>query len=77
MSRMIAVRLQEDLLSQIDRERKLAGLTRAAAVNEALALWVEKKQYDEAVRRDHAGYRRHPVEEKEFELVLGAQAWPK
>ena len=77
MSRMIAVRLQEAMLSRVDRERKRAGLTRAAAINEALLLWVEKRQYEEAVGRDQHGYERHPVQEEEFESILGAQIWPK
>lgn len=77
MSKLIAVRLQEEVLSRIDRERKRTGLTRAAVMNEALQLWVEKRQYEEAVRRDHEGYARHPIMEEEFDVVLGAQTWPK
>lgn len=74
---MIAVRLQDDMLSVVDHERKRAGLTRAAAINEALRLWIDKRRYEEAVRRDQEGYRRHPVAENEFESLLGAQTWPK
>jgi Arc/MetJ-type ribon-helix-helix transcriptional regulator len=77
MSRLIAVRLQERMLSQVDRERKRAGLSRAAAINEALQLWVAKRQYEQAVRRDQEAYERQPVAEDEFESVLGAQRWPK
>jgi hypothetical protein len=77
MSRMIAVRLQDEMLSVVDHERKRAGLTPAAALNEALRLWIDKRKYDEAVRRDQDGYRRHPVDKDEFDFVLGAQTWPK
>lgn len=77
MSKMIAVRLQEEILSRVDRERKRAGLTRAAAINEALQLWVDKRQYEQAVGSDHEGYERHPVRKDEFEPILGAQTWPK
>jgi hypothetical protein len=77
MSKMIAVRLQEELLARVDRERKRARLTRAAAINQALDLWVDKRQFEEAVRRDQAGYERHPVGSDEFEPILGAQVWPK
>jgi Arc/MetJ-type ribon-helix-helix transcriptional regulator len=77
MSKMIAVRLQDEMLSVVDHERKRAGLTRAAAVNEALRLWIDKRKYEEAVRRDQEGYRRHPVGKDEFESVLGAQTWPR
>ena len=74
---MIAVRLQDEILARVDQERKRDGLTRAGAVNEALRLWVDKRRYDEAVRRDQAGYLRHPIEEDEFLPLLGAQPWPK
>jgi len=77
MSKMIAVRLQEDLLERVDRERKRARLTRAAAINEALDLWLDRRRYDEAVRSDQLGYERHPVDADEFAPVLGAQTWPK
>ncbi len=77
MSRMIAVRLKEDLLERVDRERKRARLSRAAAINQALDLWVDRRRYEDAVRSDHEGYARHPVASDEFEAVLGAQAWPK
>jgi predicted DNA-binding protein len=77
MSKLIAVRLQDEVLSRVDRERKRAGLTRAAAIKEALQLWIERREYAEAIRRDHEGYERHPVEEDEFEPVLAAQTWPK
>jgi len=77
MSKLIAVRLQDEMLSRVDHERKRAGLTRAAAVTEALQLWVDKRQYDEAVRRDQEGYQRHPIGKDEFGPVLGAQSWPK
>ena len=77
MSRMIAIRLQDEILSVVDHERKRAGLTRAAAVNEALRHWIDKRRYEEAVRRDQEGYRRHPVGKDVFESVLGAQRWPK
>jgi Arc/MetJ-type ribon-helix-helix transcriptional regulator len=77
MSKMVAVRLQEEMLSQVDCERKRTGLTRAAAINEALQLWVQKRQYEEAVRSDQDGYERFPVGKDEFEPILGAQTWPK
>lgn len=77
MSRMITVRLQEDLLAQVDQERKRTRLSRTAAINEALDLWIDRRRHEEAVRRDHEGYDRHPVREDEFQPVLGAQRWPK
>ena len=77
MSKMIAVRLQDEIVSRVDFERRRAGLTRAAVINEALRLWVATRQYEEAVMRDHEGYEQHPVRADEFASVLGAQKWPK
>jgi len=58
-----------------DFERRRAGLTRAAVINEALRLWVAKRQYEDAVRRDQVGYERHPVRAEEFASILEAQKW--
>lgn len=77
MSKLIAVRLPEAVLSRVDQERRRAGLSRAAAINAALELWIRTRHYEDAVRRDHQGYERHPVRADEFEPVLGAQKWPK
>ena len=77
MSKMIPVRLDETLLQGVDRERKRAGLTRARAVQEALAIWIERRRAAEAARRDRDGYDRRPVTDDEFDAVLGAQRWPK
>lgn len=77
MSRMVAVRLQEGLLDQVDTERRQAGLSRAAAITEALRLWIERRRYEDAIRRDQDGYARKPVKADEFEPLMGAQTWPK
>lgn len=77
MSKMTAVRLDEELLRDIDRERRRAKLSRARVIHEALALWLERRRLEAAVRSDQAGYAEHPVDEEEFGPVLGAQAWPK
>jgi len=77
MSKLLAIRIDEDLLAEIDRERRQVGLTRARAVKQALSLWMEQRRYQEAVRRDRQGYETHPVKEEEFGPVLGAQTWPR
>jgi Arc/MetJ-type ribon-helix-helix transcriptional regulator len=77
MSKLIAIRLDETLLAGVDAERRRARVTRAAAVKQALVLWLERRRYQDAVCRDQAGYERHPVSDDEFGPVLGAQAWPK
>jgi hypothetical protein len=77
MSKLIAIRLKDDILENIDRERRRGGLTRATVMNEALGLWIEQRRYREALRRDQDGYSRRPVKADEFRSVLGAQIWPK
>lgn len=77
MSKLIAIRLKDDILEKVDRERRQGGLTRAAVMNEALDLWIEQRRYREAVRRDQDGYARQPVAAGEFQSILGAQTWPK
>ena len=70
--------LQENRAQRSDAKQAAAALDEiAAAINEALRMWVEKRRYADAVRRDQDGYRRHPVDKDEFEPVLGAQTWPK
>lgn len=71
------MRLREELLEQVDRERKRARLTRADAINEALDLWVNRRRYGQVVGIDQDGYERKPINAHEFEPVLGAQMWPK
>jgi metal-responsive CopG/Arc/MetJ family transcriptional regulator len=74
---MIAVRLDEELLAEVDRERRSMRATRAKVVHEALALWIERQRWEAAIRRDQEGYARKPVRQDEFGPVLGAQTWPK
>ncbi|MEK6608708.1 MAG: ribbon-helix-helix protein, CopG family [Myxococcota bacterium] len=73
----MTLRLDDELLGAVDRERKRFGLARSRVVREALALWLERRRLDEAVRRHRAGYAAKPVTADEFEPVLGAQRWPK
>ena len=77
MSQMIAVRLDEQLLVRVDRERRRRGISRARAVHEALADWVARRRLAEAVREEAEAYGRQPVADDEFAPVLGAQRWPK
>src|SRR5260221_2618579 len=60
MSAMITVRLDESLVAEIDRERKRGAMSRARVIKDALALWVERRKIEAAVRRDRLGYERLP-----------------
>lgn len=77
MSKMIAVRLDDELVRDIDRERRRKHLTRAHAIRDALTLWIHRQRLESAMRQDQDGYAQHPVTDDEFGPVLGAQRWPK
>ena len=77
MSKLISLRIDERLLERIDRSCRRAGVSRSRAVHDAFELWLRKKRLDEAIRREHEGYERHPIREDEFGPVLRAQAWPE
>jgi predicted transcriptional regulator len=77
MSKMTTIRLDDELLRDVDRQRRRAKLSRARVIHEALALWLERRRSEEAIKADQDGYDRHPVSDDEFGPVLGAQSWPK
>ena len=77
MSKLVAVRLEDSLLEEVDAERRRSRLPRARVVHEALRMWIDRRRLDEAIRRDRKAYESQPVREDEFEAVLGAQRWPK
>ena len=77
MSKMVAIRLEDRLLSEVDRERRRRRLTRAGAIRDAIVMWVERQKLEQAMRKDRDGYARKPVRDGEFGPVLGAQRWPK
>ena len=77
MSRMIAVRVDEALVKELDRECRRGGLSRAEVIRRALELWIRRQSLEREIEREHAGYAKHPVRAEEFSSVLGARAWPK
>ncbi len=77
MSTTTTVRLRDDLLAEIDRERARSKLPRSRVIHEALALWLERRRQERAIRQDHLGYDEYPVQDDEFAPVLGAQTWPE
>jgi metal-responsive CopG/Arc/MetJ family transcriptional regulator len=75
MSRMIALRLDEALVKQVDRECRRGGLSRTEVVRRALELWIRSQSLEREIEREHAGYAKHPVAAEEFSSVLGAQGF--
>jgi metal-responsive CopG/Arc/MetJ family transcriptional regulator len=76
MSKLIAIRIDEELLAEVDRERKKSRLPRSRAMTQALSEWLAARRRAEAERRDREGYERRPTRAGEFSPVLGAQVWP-
>jgi predicted transcriptional regulator len=76
MSTMITIRVDDALVREIDRVRRRSDLSRAAAIKDAIRLWLDQQRVEEAVRRHREGYAKKPVTDDEFGPVLGAQRWP-
>lgn len=74
---MITLRVDEDLLAVVDRERGRDRLPRSRVLKEAMALWIERRRLRDAIARHGAGYACLPVAQDEFAPVLGAQRWPR
>jgi metal-responsive CopG/Arc/MetJ family transcriptional regulator len=77
MAKLVSVRVEEDLLEEIDRAGGAEGRGRSEVVREALELWLERKRIAAKVRAHSKGYAKRPVKADEFEPVLSAQRWPK
>lgn len=77
MSRLISIRMDEELLARVDKVRRKEKLSRARAIQLALTSWLDQKRWQEAVLRDQAGYERWPEVDDEFGSVMRAQEWPK
>lgn len=77
VTKLVSVRIEEELLKAVDEITNGEARPRADAVREALEAWVREKRTAELVRRHREGYERKPVGEREFSPVLDAQLWPK
>lgn len=77
MSQMVAVRIEDRLLAEVDGERKRRRISGARAIHEALQFWLHRELLEEAIRREHEAYTRRPVRQREFAPLIGAQVWPK
>jgi metal-responsive CopG/Arc/MetJ family transcriptional regulator len=77
MTKLVSVRIEEELLAAVDEITQGQGRARADAFREALEEWVRDRRAAAMVRRHREGYARKPVRKNEFSPVLGAQVWPK
>lgn len=77
MTKLLSVRLDEELVAAVDAAGRKEHRLRSEVVREALELWLKQRETAEQVARHRAGYRRRPAAKDEFQAVLGAQRWPK
>ena len=77
MTRTVSLRIDEELLTAVDRAGAADRRARSEVVREALELWLKRRRLGEQIRRHRDGYRRKPVARGEFAPVLEAQTWPK
>jgi len=67
--------IDEPLLAEVDRVRKVLDTTRSAFIREALQLALQKYKIAELEQKHAEGYARHPVEPGEFDIWETEQAW--
>lgn len=77
MTKLLSVRLDEDLVEAVDAAGKVEKRSRSDLVREALELWLRQRRTAELIAQHRAGYGRRAVSDDELEPVLAAQKWPK
>jgi Arc/MetJ-type ribon-helix-helix transcriptional regulator len=77
MTKPMTIRIENELLADMDRERRRRRVSRSDVVREGIHLWLDRLRTEEAIRLDREGYEKHPIREDEFGPVLRAQRWPK
>ena len=65
----VAISLPESLLAALDRARRKLGVSRSAAVQQAIASWVAAGDVSDADRRYAAAYLRQPESAGEASAV--------
>jgi metal-responsive CopG/Arc/MetJ family transcriptional regulator len=70
----VQITVDTALLRRIDRQ--CGERNRSAFFRKAAELLLEKLRIEELERRDREGYRRRPIEAREFEAWQTEQAWP-
>ena len=76
MAKLVSVRVEEDLLDEIDRAGGAEGRGRSEVVEKRWSCGSSVTRRGEGAR-SLKGYAERPVKADEFEPVLSAQRWPK
>lgn len=75
--RTVQVRLDDALVTSVDRMVKRLGTTRSAFTRQALQAALKENQVKELERKQQEGYARRPVTSGEFDVWEGEQVWGK
>jgi metal-responsive CopG/Arc/MetJ family transcriptional regulator len=73
--RTVQMRLEDELIDEVDAAARRAKTTRTAFTRAALRAALEKARIAQLVREDQAGYRRKPIKPGEFD-VSDDDTWP-
>jgi len=76
MMQIVQIRLDEDLLTSVDKAAKRLNMTRCAFVRSALGEALDRLTTSELERRHRQGYERQPVRPGEFDVWEDEQVWP-
>ena len=71
----IQMTIDEGLLQEVDSVVRTLDTTRSAFLREALRQALKQMQILELERQQVAGYERHPVAPKEFDIWQAEQVW--
>jgi len=72
-AKKIATSVPAEQYAALERVRKRLKLERAAAVQEALAMWIAAREGDPRIAQYVRGYTEHPDDVREARVL--AQAW--
>jgi metal-responsive CopG/Arc/MetJ family transcriptional regulator len=67
--KQVLVQLDEELLTQLDREAKRSKVSRSELIRRALNRWFDAREIAKLERQHQDGYRRMPEDEEELAVL--------
>ena len=76
MMRRVQIRIDEELLTSVDKAAKNLKMTRAAFMRKILHEALDRLAISELEHKHRRGYQRQPVRKGEFNVWEKEQVWP-
>lgn len=71
----IQMTIDDELITEVDKEVKKIGTTRSAFTREALKNYLNKLKIEAQEKKQIDGYKKYPVEAGEFDIWAAEQMW--